>query len=124
MLRKTLVRNLFLFCGIIFLIIGVIGIFIPLLPTTPFLLLTALCFNKGSEKFHNWLVHHKYFGPPIQDWRKRHVIRVRYKILATTMMMASWVMVIMRETIPLLGKMAFSAFLISLIIFIWTRKSK
>lgn len=51
------------------LITGIIGIFLPLLPTTPFVLLSAWCFSKSSERFHTWLTQHKYFGPIVSDWQ-------------------------------------------------------
>lgn len=55
--------------GWISLVTGIIGIFLPLLPTTPLVLLSAWCFSKSSERFHNWLIHHKYFGPILSDWQ-------------------------------------------------------
>lgn len=51
------------------LITGIIGIFLPLLPTTPLVLLAAWCFSKSSVRFHNWLIEHKFFGPIISDWQ-------------------------------------------------------
>ncbi len=56
--------------GITALAIGVLGIFLPLLPTTPFLLLAAFCFSRGSRRLHNWLLNHKLLGPPIRDWNR------------------------------------------------------
>ncbi len=52
-----MVRYLLIFCGTLSLILGIIGIFLPLLPTTPFILLTAACWAKASPRFHNWLYH-------------------------------------------------------------------
>ncbi|MBJ7537373.1 YbaN family protein [Marinomonas sp. C1424] len=51
------------------LITGIIGIFLPLLPTTPLVLLAAWCFSKSSVRFHTWLIQHKHFGPIIRDWQ-------------------------------------------------------
>ena len=60
--------------GSVCLVTGLIGIVVPLLPTTPFLLLAAYCFQRGSERWHNWLVNHPRLGPPIRDWREHGVI--------------------------------------------------
>jgi uncharacterized membrane protein YbaN (DUF454 family) len=62
-------RLLYLTTGWVSLILGIIGIILPLLPTTPFILLSAWCFSQSSKRFHNWLTHHKYFGPMIEDWQ-------------------------------------------------------
>lgn len=54
--------------------LGAIGAVLPLLPTVPFMLLAAFCFDRGSERFHNWLVGHARFGPAIRDWRREGAI--------------------------------------------------
>jgi len=59
-----------------------LGLFLPLLPTTPFLLLAAFCFSRGSERLHGWLLGHRTMGPIIRDWNERRVIRPRVKVLA------------------------------------------
>lgn len=107
-----------------FLAIGIIGIFLPLLPTTPFLLLTAMCFNASSPKFHQWLLDHKVFGPPILDWQKNRVIRVRSKIMATVVVLSSSVFVLPRENIPQAVKYFYFIFMVFLLGMLWTRKSE
>ena len=67
--------------------LGLIGIALPLLPTTPFLLLAALCFGKGSDKIYRWLINHPTFGPPIVNWREKRSITRRSKIVATLSML-------------------------------------
>ncbi|MCW4629771.1 MULTISPECIES: YbaN family protein [Marinomonas] len=62
-------RILYLLLGWFSLISGIIGIFLPLLPTTPFVLLAAWCFSKSSKRFHAWLLNHKFFGPIVNDWQ-------------------------------------------------------
>ena len=68
---------------------GVIGAFLPIVPTVPFMLLAAFCFARGSNRFHRWLVDHPRFGPPIRDWQDRGVIRPRAKMAALVAMAAS-----------------------------------
>jgi len=66
--------------GGIFVAIGVIGIFVPLMPTTVFLLLGAACFNKGSEKFHHWLINNKLLGSYIANYKQKNGIPRQVKI--------------------------------------------
>ena len=75
----------FLILGHLFLILGTIGVFLPLLPTTPFILLSALCYSKGSEVMHSWLLQNKIFGPLILNWQKNGSINLRAKIISTIM---------------------------------------
>ncbi len=104
--------------------LGLIGIFLPLLPTTPFLILTAICFNKGSEKFHSWLLNHRLLGPPILDWQKNRVIKRKFKVLATVMMLFSSFFIFTNESIPLIGKISYFILAIVLLSFIWSQKSE
>lgn len=70
--------------------LAAIGVVLPLLPTTPFVLLAAFFASKGSPAFARWLEEHPSFGPAIRDWRRNRVIPPRAKILACSMMLLSW----------------------------------
>ncbi len=70
--------------GLIFTMIGTIGVFLPLLPTTPFLLVAATCFAKGSEKFYNALLNNPLLGCYIRDYREGKGIPLRAKLIAIT----------------------------------------
>ncbi|MCL2329587.1 MAG: YbaN family protein [Bacteroidetes bacterium] len=72
--------------GVIFTGLGILGIFLPLLPTTPFLLLAAACFARGSEKFYNKLLNNKYLGQYITDFREKRGIPLRVKIISVTLL--------------------------------------
>ena len=76
--------------GIISFGLGVLGIFVPGLPTTPFLLLSAFLFFRSSEKLYNWLIHHPRFGAYIRYYRIHKAIPLKTKIYATALM---WLMV-------------------------------
>ena len=76
--------------GLASLGLGVLGIFLPLLPTTPLVLLAAFCFAKGSPRLHAWLVGHPRFGPAIKDWQNRGAISRRGKRLALIAMAATF----------------------------------
>jgi uncharacterized membrane protein YbaN (DUF454 family) len=68
--------------GIFCLVLGVAGIFLPLLPTTPFFLLAAACFFRSSEPLYAWLINHKFFGKRIQYYRVYKAISLRAKLLS------------------------------------------
>lgn len=83
-------RLLWLILGLIALVLGGVGVFLPLLPTVPFLLLAAIFFSKSSENLHNWLISHSLFGPPIEDWQRSGSISRRAKFLATVSIAAAY----------------------------------
>jgi len=70
--------------------LAAIGVVLPLLPTTPFVLLAAFFASKGSPAFASWLEEHPSFGPAIRDWRRNRVIPLKAKVLACSMMTLSW----------------------------------
>ncbi len=116
-------RGLWIFLGFTLFLIGLVGVWVPLLPTTPFLILAAVCFHRGSPRFHRWLLDHPTFGPPIVDWQCHHVIRPKYKILATLMLLTTLYFVFRNEAISSEGKALFLIFVTVLIGFIVSRKS-
>ena len=69
--------------------LGLIGIFVPGLPTVPFVLLSAFAAARGSERLHAWLLAHRRFGPAIRDWQAQGAISRQAKWLATAMMALS-----------------------------------
>ena len=83
------VRVLMLAAGTLSLLLGVIGIFTPVLPTTPFVLLAAACYARGSERLFRWLVSHRTFGPLVADWHRYRSIPRRVKRIALAMMAIS-----------------------------------
>ncbi len=118
------VRPLWISAGFCSLAIGIIGVFLPLLPTTPLVILAAFCFSKGSKRLHAWLLAQKGLGPLIREWENHGVIPLKAKCLATTMILVmvgyalffkidiQWVRVVVVLTI--LGTLSF----------IWSRPSK
>jgi uncharacterized membrane protein YbaN (DUF454 family) len=68
-------KNILKVFGFIFVGIGFTGIFIPVLPTTPFLIVAAACFARSSKRWHEWLLSNKYFGPILMDWREKRCIK-------------------------------------------------
>lgn len=70
--------------------LGIIGIFLPLLPTTPFMILAAAIFARTSPRFEKWLMEHPRYGQPLIDWRREGAISRRAKILSVSLMAASF----------------------------------
>ena len=106
--------------GLLSLALGALGVVLPLLPTVPFAILAAFCFARSSDRLHDWLVHHRRFGPAIRDWRANGAISRRGKKAATFSVViafgisvglgvAAWAMAL--QAVALAGVM----------LFVWTR---
>lgn len=111
---------LWITAGWISVALGVVGIFLPLLPTTPFLLLGAFCFSKGSERLHHWLMTHPKLGPPIHNWQHNRAISRRIKWLATASIAAVFGVSVWLQ-IPPWVLATQGAVLTMVCLFIWTR---
>ncbi len=85
-MKNFILRKILIGSGTFFLILGIIGIFLPILPTTPFLLLAAACYAKGSKKFYNWLINNKWFGEYIKNYREKRGIPLSVKIISITIL--------------------------------------
>jgi len=80
MKSTSLKKYLFIVAGSICLVLGLIGIFIPVLPTTPFLLLTSFCYLRGSTKLYKWLIHHRIIGAYIYNYLIYKAVKKSVKI--------------------------------------------
>lgn len=87
--RWTALRIMLIVCGLIAVGLGALGIFLPLLPTTPFVLVAAWCFARSSRRFHRWLERHPRFGPLLANWREHGAIARRVKVIALLTLVAS-----------------------------------
>jgi len=79
---SKLKKGLFVVAGTIFLALGCIGVVLPILPTTPFLLLSAACYYKGSERMHHWILNNKWFGNYIRNYKEGKGLPFKTKIFA------------------------------------------
>jgi len=88
-LKSAWLRALLMIAGSLALALGVIGIFLPLLPTTPFLLLAAACYARSSTRFYNWLLGNRFFGAYIRLWRDEGRVPRRAKITAVALIVVT-----------------------------------
>lgn len=87
-----LARSLWVALGGLSLALGALGVILPILPTTPFVLLAAFAFGKGSPRLRAWLVDHRTFGPAIHHWERDGAIAPRHKRMAAIMMAAAFLL--------------------------------
>jgi len=102
--------------------LAALGVVLPLLPTTPFVILAAYFASRGSPAFAAWLEQHQTFGPAIEQWRQRRAVPLKAKLLALAMMMASWSMLLLLGS-PALGLTISGLFLLAVAIYLMTRPS-
>lgn len=113
-------RMIWFMIAILALVVGLVGIFLPLLPTAPLLLLSAYGFARSSERMHNWLLAHPRLGPPISDWRERGAIGRRSKRFATVSILAAFGLSFAFGLKPALLWLQ-GVVLAAVVLFIWTR---
>ena len=88
--RFLWVQVAFAALGTLFLLLGIAGVFLPVLPATPFLLLSTACYARSSRRFYNWLMNHPAFGPLIIEWRTYRSIPWRIKLVALATMILTF----------------------------------
>ncbi len=103
---------------------GAFGAFVPIIPTTPFMILAAFLFSKSSPKFHSWILSLPIAGPAVSEWNNHRVVRTRAKILCATMIVISLTIIWWKAEVPQLVKIILTIILVSVCTFVITRKSK
>lgn len=88
-MKKKLIKYMLIIVGVLSLGLGTIGIILPLLPTTPFLLLSAFCFMKSSVRLHDWLIGHKILGRYIYNYITYHAIPKKTKVISILLLWLS-----------------------------------
>ena len=86
MLKSDLRKGLLSICGVLAVVLATLGIVLPLLPTTPFLLLAAACFIRSSDRLYRWLIAHKWFGPYIRNYREHRALTLRAKVMTVVLL--------------------------------------
>jgi len=85
-MRPPVRRWILLSVGILAVILGTVGVFVPLLPTTPFLMLAAACFLRSSDRMHHWLLTHPVFGKYVRNYREHHAITLPAKLVSLVLL--------------------------------------
>ena len=122
-MKATVLRALYLVAGIICVLLGLIGVVLPLLPTTPFLLVAAFCFSRSSERLHQSLLNNRFFGKIITDWENDGVIPLKAKIVATSMMLLMVSYPLIFKNFHLGLKVVVVMTIIGAMSYIWSRPS-
>ena len=116
-------RAIYLFAGYLSLALGLIGVVLPLLPTTPFVLLAAFFFSRSSEKLHKKLLNNKIFGELIRRWEQDGTIPLKAKLLATTMMLTMVSYPLIYRPLDMSVKLVVVAAIALSLAYIWSRPS-
>jgi len=111
---SPIVRALFFLAGVVALGFAVAGIFLPVLPTTPLVLLAAACFARSYRPFHEWLIAHRLFGPILREWHEHRSIPYRTKLFAIGMMAGTLAVSIVFFVEPLWLKAGLAVFGVAL----------
>jgi hypothetical protein len=119
-MRQKMRQVLLLTIGWVSLATGLIGILLPLLPTTPFLLLSAYCFSKSSKRLHDWLLNNRWFGPAIQQWEQTHTIDRQVKRRALLLTVCAFALSLFLVPLSLPGKIALGLLGLALCIYLST----
>ena len=83
---RSLTRILLVVSGTLFVALGILGMFLPVLPTTPFLLLAAICYARSSKRFYHWLLTNRWFGEYIRNYREGSGIPLKQKVLTISLL--------------------------------------
>jgi len=121
MLRRRIVILLWRAVALLSLGLGLVGIALPVMPTVPFLILSAWAASKGWPAFEIWLLNHRRFGPPIVQWRQRGAVPRRLKWLSTLMMATSAVGMQFFSQIPLALRIGVPLVMAAVAVWLWLR---
>ena len=83
-------RAFYMAAGLLMTALGILGVFLPLLPTTPFLLVALWCFSRSSPRLAHWLINHRTLGPPLANWQREGAISARAKTVAICLLATSY----------------------------------
>lgn len=123
-MRLATIRTAFVLGGWISLVLGLIGAFLPVLPTTPFVILAAFLFSKGSPRLHRWLITRPYLGKMILEWERHRVIRMRAKVMSTAIIIPLFTYTLVFVQVHAAIKVIVAVIGVAVLTFIWTRASQ
>jgi len=117
-------RSFYLLLGWSFFGLGAVGVVLPVLPTTPFMLIALWAFARSSQRFHDWLYTHRLFGPPLDQWRTHRVIPVKAKIFTLVTMILSFGYLAFFSETPVLAKAIVALVMLSGAAFVLSQRSR
>ena len=121
-MRTKVKHYLLISLGWFFILLGAIGAVLPLLPTTPFLILALACFAESSPRFHRMLLAHKWFGPPLAQWEKTKTIRRKIKLKVMILIVATFSISIFILSGRMGLQLMLVCFCLILLAFVWRLK--
>ena len=89
--RGRFKRGLYFLAGTIFMVLGGVGIVLPILPTTPFLLLSLTCYYQSSERMHNWMLNNKWFGSYLRNYVEGKGLSLKAKLFTISLL---WILIV------------------------------
>lgn len=116
-------KLVFILLGFISLGLGILGIILPILPTTPFAILSAYLFSKSSLRLHRWLLRQPVLGPLIINWQDHGVIRLKAKIMSTCLIIPLFSYTLIFVPVAIWIKIIVMSIGACVLTFIWTRPS-
>ena len=121
-MRKIIQKNLLILLGWLFVLLGAIGVLVPILPTTPFLILALALFAKSSPKFHQMLLDNRWLGKILRQWEEEKTVSRQIKIRASLLIFVSFSISIYWVREVFLLQWMLLAIAITLLFFIWRLK--
>ncbi len=117
-------KTLYLAIGYLSFVLGFIGMFLPILPTTPFMIVALWAFSKGSVKMHRWLINHSRFGGSLRDWEQYKVIPIKAKLTALAFISISISYLVFFSNVPIYAVILAISSMLGALIYVFTRKSE
>ncbi len=118
-----MMKIVYFILGWFFFVLGIIGVLLPVVPTTPFMLLALWAFSRSSDRFHSWLYNHSLFGPPLQMWQKHRVIPLAGKIMSVSFISISFIYMTVFSPVSILLKLIIAVFMLYGVWFVLTKPS-
>ncbi len=116
-------RIVYFLLGWLFFLLGAIGVVLPLLPTTPFMLLALWAFSRSSDRFYHWLYNHPLFGPTLQKWDQYRVIPLAAKVMSISVMSISFIYMMIYSPVGFILKLIIATIMLYGAWFILTKPS-
>lgn len=118
-MRKVLRNRVLIAFGWFFILVGMVGVILPVLPTTPFLILALVLFSNSSPRFHRMLLNNRWFGPTLRDWEERRILPRKTKYRASGLIVATFLVSILLVSGRPYLQLMLVCFAIVLLFFIW-----